>query len=81
MVTEQLARSSKGFLQHDPPGFLWGPKCSGYNLWQFLKAKIILEGSVSCSGKLFFSYNCSKRNSQPTLNHVQIEWKEPKIFR
>lgn len=52
MVTEQLARSSKGLLQHDPPGFLWAVSAQGTTCGNFLKDKIILECLVSCSGKL-----------------------------
>lgn len=53
-VTEQLARSSKGLLQRDPPGFLRGPECSGCSLGPFLKDKIITECLVRRSGKLCF---------------------------
>lgn len=53
MVTEQLARSSKGLLQHDPPGFLWAVSAQGTTCGNFLKDKIILECLVSCSGKLW----------------------------
>lgn len=66
-------------LQHDPPGFLWGWTCSGYNLWQLLKDKIILECFVSCSGKLCFPTTILKKISQPTLKHVQI--KEKNLLR
>lgn len=45
MVTERLARSSKGLLQHDPPGSLWVLKCAGYNPWQLLKDKSSLSAS------------------------------------
>lgn len=37
LATEQSARSSKGLLQHDLPGFLWGHRSSGYNLWPLPK--------------------------------------------
>ena len=53
MVTEQLARSSKELLQHDPPGFLWALSAQGTTCGNFLKDKIILECLVSCSGKLW----------------------------
>ena len=37
VVTEQLARSSKGLLQHDPPGFLWALSAQGTTCGNFLK--------------------------------------------
>lgn len=65
MVTARLARSSKGLLQHDPSGSLWVLKCSGYNLWQLLKDRIILECFMSCSGKLCFPTTALKKTANP----------------
>lgn len=80
MVTEQLARSSKGLLQHDPPGFFWAVSAQGTTCGNFLKDKIILECLVSCSGKLCV-FSATVLNSQPTLKHVQIEMKDKNLLR